>query len=224
MIKKSFKFLNTLCLCSQDKIMFFGWQPIKIDRAIIGLDSIQVMYMPAFQQRFAMYLFPDKKMFSHITQFSCSRVGWIPYKNITIAIYNPSTFPINSGMRRTLSTSFRTLIHWTTTKRARYFQQSRSASLFQPATFSFCPMLWKFFISFLRSTMSTSLPMPRNRYSTINTIWSMFCSPFANILITIHKYIIPIYHLNSKYKHEPIKRVINDTITPELTITIRESE
>lgn len=91
-IKESLKLLNPFGFGLKEQVMFLVRQALKIHRAVIILNPIEVVNYPTFRQRFAMSLFPNKDMLKNIA-FSASGVIWHPYLNIAVT-FNSSTLPI----------------------------------------------------------------------------------------------------------------------------------
>ena len=92
-IKQGFKFLNTPRLSLENKVMFFVRQAFEVFRAVIILNSIQVVNYPVFRQWFAVSFFPDKNVFQYIASSTSSTVVFFQNENVAIFSLNSPTFP-----------------------------------------------------------------------------------------------------------------------------------
>lgn len=92
--KHCFQFLNVFSLCCQNFAMFKRRQGKQISRAIIILNPIKVMNMPAFRQWFFVYCLPNKDMFHNISSFICPWIFRFPNHNIASFQLVSSTFPV----------------------------------------------------------------------------------------------------------------------------------
>lgn len=92
-VKKGFKFLNTLLeFWYYQSVLLFRFSK-QVRRAIVILYSIVVVNFPSIRDRLAMRLFPDKDVFKNIYSL-CSWVFRHIYFNITCLSFKPSTFPM----------------------------------------------------------------------------------------------------------------------------------
>lgn len=91
-IKQGFKFLNALGFSLKQQIVLFIGQGFQILRAIVAGDTIEVVNNPAFRQRFAVSLLPDKDMLKHIAPAISSRVVRFFDMHIAIFALKPSAF------------------------------------------------------------------------------------------------------------------------------------
>lgn len=91
-IKQCFQFLNSLCLCLKKQVVFFVRQGLKINKAIIIFNSIEMMDNPAFRKWRPMCLFPDKNMFQNIAVV-CTRMVRLINLHIALKGFNSTTFP-----------------------------------------------------------------------------------------------------------------------------------
>lgn len=94
MVKYCFEFLNAFRFSLQYTSMCSIGKRLKINRAIIIFNPIQMMDYPTFRQRIVMCLFPYKDMLQDITISLCSRMIPILYKHVAIFILTLSPLPV----------------------------------------------------------------------------------------------------------------------------------
>lgn len=119
-IKHSFKFLNTPCFRLKNMIVGFARQGFQVARAVIILNTIQVMNNPSLRQRSSMCLFPNKDMLKDITFLVRSWMTGFEYAYIAQPQFNFTTLPMDcllgeSLLMETRITAFRSRVAMTTT-------------------------------------------------------------------------------------------------------------
>ena len=110
-IEKCLQFLNTLCLGSKHKVMFFTRHSSEIDNPVIVSNSIQMVNVPSLWKRFIISLLPYKYVFRNIPRLACPKMVGAFYSYISMVVisatfpcimsFAPSVFPM------TTSTSYR---------------------------------------------------------------------------------------------------------------------
>jgi len=193
-IKKSLKFLNTLCLSFKNKIMFFIRKSLQILRTIIIFNSIQMMNNPTFRQWFTISFFPNKYVFKNITFYSSWMIRLVNM-NITTRSFVFTPFPsmrlfsFHQGMNRTQFSCFPAMFYSTATA-------SFGSPFYKFVTIR--TKFWYYLCAFKRFTKYASFGCRATKFATINANRSVFLLPLLTLLFRPHKDILAYCYLNVK--------------------------
>ena len=205
-IKQGFQFLNSFSLSLKDKVVFPIGETNKIQRTVIIRNPIQVMNNPAFRQRFAMGLLPDKDMFCYIAITECPWVVRLVDADIASVVFIFATFPSivvlpflpksatfafkHQQFTSTASTSSCSITNSLTAIYTRPWQVKNS---------------WSF--SIFGSTTFTSGRYSENKLPTINAGMPMCILPFSlPFPLVFHNYILADLDIDCNYllpQHNP---------------------
>jgi len=87
-VKSRFEFLNSLAHSLKQELMFLVGQGHEVSRAIITLDSVEMMDYPTVRKRFTVSLLPYQNMLSNIAFRVSSCMVGLEYKSIAGAFLN----------------------------------------------------------------------------------------------------------------------------------------